>query len=384
MTDRVFEVRRLERRRVVGLNIGTSLDGIDAALIDVEGSGFESKFALEAFRMEPLPSGIVRQLQDGANLTLPHLARLHRDLGQLLGEAALHLMNEAGLRREDVHIIGSHGATVWHEPPRRESDRGVSWQVGDAAIIAGQTDALVVSNFRAADLAAGGQGAPLMPYLDFLLFRDRPGTLLLNLGGIANICYIGTSLEEVVAFDTGPANLPLNALAHLLSQGKDSFDVDGRLAAMGVIDNLFLDQLLSLPYISLAPPKSTGREEFGEVWIKQLLERNRHRNLVDILATMTAFVAAAVKHGVDTFLEGAPVREVVVSGGGVHNKTLMHHLRRAFGPVPVVDLQEHGHDPDAKEAILFGLLAHDRIFDHPTSLPSATGALWPVSLGQVS
>ncbi len=384
MTDRAFEIRKLKQRRVVGLNIGTSLDGVDAALIQVEHCGFESIFGLEEFEMYSLPPRLKRQLIAPQSLAPQELAWLNRDLGQFLAESVLHLIHKAGLHREDVQIVGSHGVTVFHEPPRRTGEMGVSLQLGDPAIIAERTGALVVSNFRAADLAAGGQGAPLMPYLDYLLFREQPGTMLLNLGGIGNVCYVASDLEGVVAFDTGPANLPLNEITRLLTAHKEQFDRDGRLAAMGTIDNLLLDQLRSLPYLELAPPKSTGREEFGEEWVSKLLNRNKHRNLIDILATMTAFVAVAVKRGFDQWIAPAPLRRVVVSGGGIHNKTLMHHLRRNFDPVPVEDLMDYGHDPDAKEAVLFALLANDKIFDRPTSLPSATGALWPVSLGQIS
>ncbi|MFT7616696.1 MAG: anhydro-N-acetylmuramic acid kinase [Planctomycetota bacterium] len=384
VTDRIHEIRQLEQRHVIGLNIGTSLDGIDAALLKVQGSGLEAIFGLEAFEMFPLPARLKRFLIDPLTLKVRDLAFLHRDLGQLLAEACSHLTDRSGLKAQDIHLVGSHGVTVFHEPPRHDVERGVSVQLGDPAIIAERTGAIVVSNFRAADLAAGGQGAPIMPFLDYHLFRSEPGTMLLNLGGIGNVCYVGASPEEVIAFDTGPANLPLNELTRILTNDKESFDRDGKLASMGTIDNLLLEQFTKQPFLEMPPPKSTGREEFGEEWVASLLARNKHRNLIDILATMTVFVAHAVKKGYDEWIAPRPLRRVVVSGGGTHNQTLIHHLRRRFDPVPVESLMDHGHDPDAKEAILFAMLANDRIFDHPTSLPSATGALWPVSLGQIS
>ncbi len=384
VTDRLSEIRKLEQRTVIGLNIGTSLDGIDAALLRVRGAGLETVFGLDAFEIFPLPQRLKDQLLHPELLGVEAIAGLNRDLGQLLAESCSHLAKSAGCSLHDVHIVGSHGATVFHQPPRRATDRGVTLQLGDGAIIAEGTGALVVSNFRAADMAAGGQGAPLMPYLDYLLFRDQPGTVLLNLGGIANVCYVADDLEEVLAFDTGPANLPLNEITRILTKGSEQFDRDGRLAAVGSIDNLLLDHLMATPFLTTPPPKSTGREEFGETWVKEVLEKNKHKKLVDILATMTAFVAKSVHDACQKWIEPRPLRCLIVSGGGVHNATLMHHLRKNFAPMETKSLMELGYNPDAKESILFALLANDRIFERPSNLPSATGALWPVSLGQIN
>ena len=296
--------------------------------------------------------------------------------------AAVAVVHGAGRRCEDVDVVGSHGLTFWHRPPRRPREIGATLQLGNPAPIAERTGAVVVSDFRSADVAAGGQGAPLIAYLDWLLYRDEPGSVLLNLGGIANLTFVTSELEDVVAFDTGPANLPLDYLMRSLTQGRSAYDDGGRVAATGHVDAILLDQLLEHPYLHRAPPKTTGREEFGETWCAEVARRHRHLKLIDILATVTAFVAHAVYRACRDYLPQDAIRRLRISGGGVHNLTLMNHLERLFAPVPVEPVAGRV-DPDAKEAILFALLANDRLFGHPTNVPSATGARWPVSLGQV-
>ena len=382
MTDHLEELKALPDRWVVGLNSGTSLDGVDAALMRISGYGFDVRFSQHHFKTSPFPDRVKARLAEMNDMNPAAVADLNYELGEIFAAAALQVVHEGGLSPGELHLIGSHGLTVSHRPPRRRGQRGATLQLGEIAVIAERCGCPVVGDFRAADVAAGGQGAPLMPYLDYLLFRDRPGTLLVNLGGIANLTYVTAELEAVKAFDTGPANLPLNQLMRRLTQGESDFDAEGRTAAMGHVESILLDQLMNLPYIHEAPPKSTGREEFGEDWVDRLLECNDHLKLVNILATLTAFSAQALKSAHDEWIAPEPVHRVIVSGGGVHNLTLMNAIRKCFEPIPVDTLLDHGWDPDAKEALLFGILANDRLFGRPTSLPSVTGAKWPVSLGK--
>lgn len=383
-SQRLNELRALPERWVVGLNVGTSRDGVDAALLRVRGFGLDVEFAVHGFRVLSLSRHVASAVEELHSLNPARVCRLHTEVAEVCATAVREVAREGGIAPGAVDVVGSHGLTLWHEPPRRGQGIGASLQLGNPAVLAERTGAVVVSDFRAADLAAGGHGAPLMPYLDYLLFRKRPGTLAVNLGGIANLCYVEGDPENLRAFDTGPCNLPLNELIRRLSKGESAYDADGRTAALGHVDQLLLDKLCTHPFICAKPPKSTGREQFGESWCEELIEANAHVKAIDLLATLTAFAARAVKIARDDWLANLPLHRVVVSGGGVKNLTLMKALEREFAPVPVESLQDHGFDPDAKEAILFALLANDRVFDRPTSLPSATGAKWPTMLGNLT
>ncbi|MEZ6194216.1 MAG: anhydro-N-acetylmuramic acid kinase [Planctomycetota bacterium] len=382
MSDPLAAIRDKPARFVVGLNSGTSLDGIDAALVEIEGYGLGALLRLVAYRQTPFPPGLRERLRDLLGLDVSAVSELNRILGELFATAALGVLEAEG-RRVRPDLVGSHGLTVFHRPPRQPGTLGDTLQIGEPSIIAERVGCPVVADFRAADVAAGGQGAPLAPFLDHLLLRHRPGTLALNLGGMGNLTWVGADLDEVRAFDTGPANLPLDLVARRLGGPDCRHDPEGRMAALGRVDPILLDKLMAHPYILARPPKTTGREEFGERWVARLLERHRHLKLVDILATLTAFAARAVHFGQREWLGDRPVRELLVAGGGVHNLTLMDHLRRLFDPVPVRPWAEVGFDADAKEAVLFAVLANERIFGRPGNVPAATGAKWPTGLGKV-
>lgn len=381
--DRLERLKSLDKRRVVGLNIGTSLDAIDAVLLEVSGFGLDLRFSVQEFLMDPLPAGLRERLSVLPGIPAPEISRLHVELGEILGAAAIRVAGAAGVERGEVDLVGSHGLTAFHDPPRRTGERGSTLQIGDIDVIREVVGSVVVGDFRTGDVAAMGHGAPLMPWFDHLVFREQPGTLALNLGGIANVTFVASDIEDISAFDTGPANMPLDEVTRRLTGGRQQFDMGGNLAATGRVDPILLKQLMGHPHVVAMPPKTTGREAFGSAWVDELLERHKHMKLVDILATLTAFVAHAVVYGCSEWVSREPIRRVVVSGGGAHNLTLMDHLRRLFDPVPVEDSLNHVCHPDAKEAILFALLANDRLFGAPTNIPSATGAAWPVSLGKV-
>lgn len=383
--DRLRDIAAKPSRIVVGLNSGTSMDGIDALCVRLEGGGFSVKTEPLQFLVRPHPPAVRDLLLRAPDLTLEEATRLHVELGELFARAAMEVIEQAGVPNADVDLIGSHGQTVCHLPARGPGSRTCTLQLGDLDVIAERTGIVTVGDFRARDVAAGGEGAPLMPYLDWLLFRDRPRTIVLNLGGVANLTLVTEELEGCRAFDTGPANLPLDLLAARLTNGEESFDPGGRLAAEGRVEPILMQRLMEHPFLQLEPPKTTGREEFGQGFVDDLLRRHQHLSMKDILATCCAFVARSVHHAVTEHLDVPDgVRELIVSGGGVRNLTLLRHLKKEFFPVPITPSSDHGLDPDAKEALLFAVLANERVLGQAANVPSATGARWPVGLGKIA
>jgi len=321
------------------------------------------------------------------------LARLSFDLGAAFADAALAVIADAGLTPGDVHLIGSHGQTIYHEPPERGRG-GVTLQIGEADVIASRVGVVTVSDFRTADVAAGGSGAPLIPLVDWLLFRD-PGEVrvLLNLGGIANVTYVTPDVAGVLAFDTGPGNALMDEIVGVATGGRETLDRDGARALRGVPDAATVEEFLKHPYFSTVPPKSTGKELFGPDAARELARLAGHgrpiavladRAIDDLLATAAAVTARSVRDGVRLFPKEPPIGRVVVSGGGVRNRAVMAMLAREFAPCPVVSLTELGMDPDAKEAVGFALLANETIEGRPGNVPAATGAARPVVLGKLS
>jgi anhydro-N-acetylmuramic acid kinase len=307
-------------------------------------------------------------------------------IGEFFADRALDLIHEAGLKREDVDLIGTHGQTIYHQPrgPHRHCTSS-TLQIGEPDVIAEKTRIPVIADFRTRDVAAGGDGAPLVPYVDYLLFRRETGAVALqNIGGIANVTVVTPDIEGLVAFDTGPGNMPLDSTMRILTRGQEGYDEAGRNALRGRIDENLLDKLMTHHYFALEPPKTTGRQMFGDDWVLQLLERKGNLSVLDVLATLTVFVARSIHDAYVRYVfPHADVREVLVSGGGAHNHTLMAHLRRLFAPVRVLDLGEEGCDPDLKEALAFAVLANESLFGNPNNVPAATGAKWPVVLGKI-
>ncbi len=377
--------------RVAGLMSGTSLDGIDVAIVEIRGRGWTKRVRTLAFRTVPYPEK-VRQAILGVSNAPAHTAtisRLNFLLGELYAEALIETARHARIRLDSIGLIGSHGQTIFHEgTPVSFLGRRIAstLQIGEAAVLAERTGIPVVADFRPRDIAAGGRGAPLVPYVDYLLFRHRRrGRVLLNIGGIANITAIPPSAppEQVIAFDTGPGNMVVDALARHHTRGRWQFDRDGRLAARGRVNRDLLDQLLGDDYFRQPPPKSAGREQYGREFVERLLATGLP--LPDLIATATAFTAAAVAVGIERFVRPRmPVHELIVSGGGVHNPRMMAQLAAFLPGVSVATSGDYGVDADAKEAIAFAVLAYETWGRRPANLPSATGARRPVVLGKVS
>ncbi len=366
---------------------GTSLDGADAAVVRLDGTGTGVRVETLGFVSEPYDEALREALAacvETATSDVRLVSQLHGRLGARFAEAVEHALGAAGLAPADLDLVGSHGQTVQHVPTP-EDCAGVptrsTLQIGSAAEIATRLGVPVVADFRAGDLALGGQAAPLAPTLDGALFTDdREARVLLNLGGIANLTILPPGGPPRAAFDTGPANMVIDALALRLT-GRP-YDEGGALAAEGTPDEELLADVLTAPFFRQPPPKSTGREDFGTPFVDWLVARGPSRP-ADLLATATAFTARSVAEAVRRFVEPTPDR-VIASGGGVHNPTLMRMLAEAFAPIPVETTAAYGLDPDAKEAVLFALLAHEWANGVRTGLPAVTGARRPAFQGSLT
>lgn len=373
---------------VIGLMSGTSLDGVDAALVELgrrEDGGTD--WRLVAFDNVPYTDAQRSAIHDAIlNGSAAHLCRLHADLGEWLAEAALRVCEAAGVDPSAVDLVGSHGQTIWHDPPA-DGRRGATLQLGDPATIAERTGISVVSDFRSRDVAAGGEGAPLVPWVDRFLFAVPERTRLLqNIGGIANLTRVPPSGvdQPLLAFDTGPGNALIDAAVELASGGAERFDRDGAWCRRGTVDTELLAELLDDPFFRRPPPRSTGREVYGRPFVQDLARRRRTDGPVawaDLIATLTALTAHAIGIAVRDWVAPEGADEMVITGGGARNPALVAMIAEAVAPLPVLDSQALGVDPDAKEAIAFATLAWAHVHGLPANVPEATGAVGPRLLG---
>jgi anhydro-N-acetylmuramic acid kinase len=379
-------------RLAVGLMSGTSMDGIDAALISISGPPEKPRVRLRAFATTPYPEELRKTLAhvaSGAPASTGAISQLNFLLGELFAEAALAVCRRAKIPPRKVSAIGSHGQTIFHQGTRsREMGREISstLQIAEPAIIAVRTGVPVVADFRPADMAAGGQGAPLVPMVDYLLLRDaREGRVALNIGGIANVTVIPARAkpEDVFGFDTGPGDMVIDALVRHFTKGRRTFDAGGKQAARGEADEMLLAKLLRHPLFSLKPPRSFGREEFGEAFKKRffLLKRLRHENALRTATELTArSIVAALKRFA---FPRVKVHRLIVSGGGAKNEFLMKRLQELLSKIAINPSDDFGLPVEAKEAIAFALLADRTMHGLTGNLPSVTGAERPVVLGKI-
>jgi anhydro-N-acetylmuramic acid kinase len=391
---------------VAGIMSGTSADGINVAVVRLEGRGLRTRLRLLAQHEYPYPARVRRAVLDAMNArraSVAELARLNFLLPELYAEAVQQTLRETGLTCE---LVGCHGQTLYHQSePARYLGRRLSatWQTGDGSVLAARLGVPVVSDFRPADMAAGGQGAPLVPYLDYLLFRHpRRGRIVQNIGGIANLTAIpaGAKPEQVIAFDTGPGNMVIDALAQQLF--RKPFDRDGTLAGRGNVNDRLLAELLRQRFFRRRPPKTAGREQFGREFSADLLRRCRGMSKHDVLATATALTAESIAASVRVLLAGPPASQMsglpgcssqparfhdfFVSGGGARNKTLMRILADRLDALGLrqATTDEQGLPSEAKEAVAFAVLAYETWQRQASNIPSATGAGRPAILGKVS
>jgi anhydro-N-acetylmuramic acid kinase len=370
---------------------GTSLDGIDVAIVDITGSGFKAKINVLTSHSVPYPKKVREALLAVSNTSAftGDISRLNFVLGELYAEALEETAERAEIPLESIKLIGCHGQTIFHEGQGGQylgKKVANTFQIGESSIISERTGINVISNFRECDVAAGGKGAPLVPYLDYMLIRHRGrGRVAVNIGGIANLTAIppNTSTDRVIAFDTGPGNMVIDQLVSRITQGRQTYDRDGVTAAAGEIDPKLLAKLLRDKYFRAKPPKTAGREQYGSEFVSKLLDTELSSE--DLIATATALTAESIAAAVRNFvLPEMRVDEVFASGGGTHNPTLMRMLRKALDPIPVKYTTEVGLDVDAKEAIAFALMAYETAHSRPSNVPMATGAKRSVVLGKLT
>lgn len=392
--DALSQLRSQPERLVVGLMTGTSLDGVDAVLVRVRGSGTSLALDSLSFVHRPYPDrlrALLLRNTDPALSAVDHLTTLNVRLCSLYADAVDQALDAAGYTRNALDLVGSHGQTMHHVPTPVDcaGERvRATCQIGSPSTLAQHLNTVVVGQFRMADMACGGQGAPLVPYFDHAVFSNPDETrLLLNLGGIANATILpaGEPLSAVRAFDTGPGNMVIDALAKQLVGAP--YDIDGQHAAAGTPNYDLLATLLQADYFQQPPPKSTGRARFGTDYADRLRREARTRNLSpqDTLATATLLTATSVYQAYARFLRSSDtVDTVIASGGGVHNDTLLRMLSDAFAPIPVRTTAAYGMNPDAKEALCFAVLAHEAVNGVATNVPAVTGAERPARLGVVA
>ena len=378
---------------VAGVMSGTSADGINVALVQLSARGRGCpRHTLLAHKEFPFPARVRRLILETMNAELARvadLARLNFLLGELYAEA---VAKTASKHRVKLALVGCHGQTLYHQgtpSPFLGRKLAVTWQTGEAAIIASRLGVPVVSDFRPADMAAGGKGAPLVPFLDYVLYRNhRVGRIAQNIGGIGNLTAIPARAtpRQLIAFDTGPGNMVIDAVVQQLF-GK-SYDRDGKIAATGKARNDLIEQLLKASFFRQRPPRTAGREEFGREYASRFLEICRGAAKPDIVATATALTARSIAGAIQHFVlrKQTNYSDLIVSGGGAKNRTLIAMLRHELEPLQIQlrFSDEFGIPTEAKEAVAFALLAHETWHRRPSNIPAATGAKRPAILGKIS
>jgi anhydro-N-acetylmuramic acid kinase len=367
--------------RAAGIMSGTSLDGIDVAIVDIEWPETERPgMQLRAFHTEPYAPSLRKRILavSNAECHTRDIARLDYELPELYAAAVRTCAKAHRIPLKSIDLIGCHGQTIYHEGPR------CTMQIGEGAVLAERLGIEVVNNFRARDIAAGGHGAPLVPYFDWLaLTHHEVNRVAINIGGIANVHALPANAKstQVFAFDTGPGNMVMDQLAAIATKGRQTHDKDARLGRKGQLNRPLLERLLKDRYFKQAPPKSAGREQYGEAFVEKLLAAGL--GLEDLIATAAAFTAASIAQGIERFISSKfPVHECLVSGGGVHNPLLMAYLQGFLPQAYVHPLDDIGIPSDAKEAMAFAVLAAASKLGYPSNLPSATGARRAAVLGQ--
>ncbi len=364
---------------------GTSIDGVDVAIVDINNGRAGPRIKPVAFNSVPYPRAVREAILAVSN-QMTHTAtisRLHFLLGELYAAAVVDTCRRKRVPIGSISLLGMHGQTIFHEGSAVEYlgfPVASTLQIGEAAVVAERTGMWVISNFRERDIAAGGKGAPLVPAVDYLLFRHRRiGRVALNIGGIANITVLpaGAEREDVIAFDTGPGNMVVDALVSHLTKGRETFDRGGAMARHGKVHFKLLESMLADGYFALSPPKTTGREQFGQEFVSGLVATGLP--VEDLIATATELTAQNIARAIMRYEK---IREVIASGGGVHNRYLMKRLSDLLPKLELKTSAEFGIDPDAKEAIAFAVLAYEFVEGRTGNLPSATGARRAVLLGK--
>jgi anhydro-N-acetylmuramic acid kinase len=381
---------------VLGLMSGTSADGIDAALVRISGPPASPRARLENFAAFPYPPAVrsaVLRIANGDATTTREISQLNFRLGELFADAALHACRKFRIAPSRISLIGSHGQTLYHQgapSPFLGARVTSTLQLAEPAIIAERTGITTIADFRPADMAAGGQGAPLVPFVDYLLYSDsRRGRVALNIGGIANLTVLpaAASQKNVFAFDTGPGNMIIDALASHFTRGHLRYDRNAQLARRGHLLPELLNELLAHPFFRVPPPKTAGREEFGAPYAAHLIATAKRRRIrpADLIHTVTAFTAVSIARALRNFVfPRAHVSDLIISGGGARNPLLVAYLVALLPSLKIISADEFGVPGDAKEAFAFAVLAYETWHGHTNNLPTATGAKHPAIMGKIS
>lgn len=370
--------------RIIGLMSGTSHDGVDAALVEIVNTSAASSGEIEIKLINhihsPYSKPLRNEIRNAFNGKTELICRLNFTLGGVFSKAVLSLLKKTGFKPDDIAAIASHGQTIHHIPPSGRKS-GSTLQIGEASVIAERTGILTISDFRTADMAAGGQGAPLVPMADYLLFREE-GIVkaVLNIGGIANVTIVRNRLNNTVAFDTGPGNSLIDEAMRLISKGQKAFDKNGTFARSGRPVPKLLKELLTHPYFKKKPPKSTGRETFGAGMAADIFKRYKTSEHQDIVSTLTHLTSMTIY---DSIIKYSP-DEIILTGGGIHNKFLMELIKDSFkhDVRKISEISAYGIPPQAKEAISFAILGYLTLNNKPGNIPSVTGAGHSVILGK--
>ena len=390
-----MQIKRRSKRDVqyvVGLMSGTSADGIDAVVVEISGSGRGLQARLVAHRQQAF-SGKLRGhvLNVCLHGTVAEICELNFLLGEHFARAALAVIGQAGLRPKDIAAIGSHGQTIHHLP---RAGTPSTLQIGEPSVIAERTGVVTVADFRVRDMAAGGQGAPLVTYVDWAMQTDSVHPRILqNIGGIGNLTFLPprATLDQVMAFDTGPGNMVMDAVVTTLSSGRLKYDRNGQWAAKGKVSEKLLAEMLRHSFLRRLPPKTTGREEFGEPFVRAVMAAARRLRLpdADIVATATAFTAASIADAYERFVfpkltpVGRQQLQVILGGGGAKNATLRRMIAGRIAPAALLTQEDLGGSSAGKEALAFAVLAHETLRGQPSNVPAATGARRAVILGKI-
>jgi anhydro-N-acetylmuramic acid kinase len=394
--ERLMHVATKYSRRIIGLMSGTSLDAIDVAMVRIEKHGLTAKVKLEHFREYPYPPkirSVVRELFDPKRARIDDICRYDFILGEVFAAAVLRMLKETRIKADTVDLIASAGQTIWHDPELSIIEPDVDWiegpiatrstfAIGQSAVIAERTGIITVGDLRVRDVAAGGQGAPLVPYFDWVLLRHKSrGRCIQNIGGIGNVTYIPpkASWDDVIAFDTGPGNMIIDELAWIATNGRQTYDVDGALGEAGTVRDELLERWMSDPYFAKSPPKTTGRELFGAQFAKRIVEESPGADIHDLIATATALTAESIARAYRDFVHPlGPVHEVMLAGGGAKNPTLVRMLKERMPKQKLLIYKAS----EAKEAMAMAMIANDSVVGLVTNVAGATGGR-PTVLGKI-
>lgn len=373
----------------VGLMSGTSLDGIDALLCEIEGYQKTTKVKVLAFQTLPYNESQRNEIKKACSeetSSVDLICSLNFKLGKLFSQAVEAVCKQVGFDSHLLDFIATHGQTIYHIPKDKGKLSASTFQIGEPAILAYDHHTQVISNFRVMDMAAGGEGAPLVPYSEFILYgNDQKSIALQNIGGISNVTFLkkGGNLDEVFAFDNGVGNMMIDEACHVLFS-KD-YDDKGHIASKGLILSSLLDDCMNHPYLAKIPPKSTGREEFGVEYTHSLLERYKECEPEDIIATFTFFTAKCIAKSYEDFiLNQHEIDQVLLAGGGAHNMTLVEHLKDLLPEIEILTQDEIGYSSDAKEALAFVIMGNETLHQCFSNVKNATGAKTAVILGNIT